>query len=70
MTLRPQNTNCTQDACLLTRISHHKAKLSDFAARFSRQLHDFVDQHNRKIVNDKPTHVFKVISSLRTASAR
>ena len=34
MALRSEDIDCTQDACLLTRISNNEAKFPDFATCF------------------------------------
>jgi hypothetical protein len=42
----------------MTSVSYYEAQLDDLATCFTRQLNDFVNENNRKIVNDKPAEIF------------
>jgi hypothetical protein len=68
MTLQTQSIDRSENARLLASITHDEAQFVDLATGFAGQLDDLVNQNDRKIVDHEPTHVFKVVCRLRSAT--
>ena len=64
VTLLAKSLHRTENAGLLAAVAHDQAQLVDLTAGLTAQLDDLVDEHDRKVVDDEPSHVFQICRRL------